>query len=287
MPSPISSSCLPRRLRRPDQQPEGDPPQGRDVQAVRPAGRGQVPRRGEQRQENQREQRVRDDQQPQALAPAGVGQPAPDRDQDLDRRRQLVPGLGSRAEPHGDTDCAASPRWRTGLPGPRAGLVAAAHPRPSPPGGTARPGWRGPQAARACAGSAGSVGPGGRPPWNPPLASGRVPSSRGLGPTEVAEPGDAASPAAWDGSSRTTGPCGEASDSSTGSATSSLVTAPPRRKVPARPSPSNTHPSGPQASSACCLDTVGSLTTTSLSALRPILMVRPRSKLWRWPSQLT
>src|SRR5690349_10086885 len=37
----------------------------------------------------------------------------------------------------------------------------------------------------AQAGAAGAVGPaglGGRPPWNPPEASGLVPSSRGLGP---------------------------------------------------------------------------------------------------------
>ena len=97
----------------------------------------------------------------------------------------------------------------------------------------------------------------------------------------------AAGLAGWDGSSRTTGPCGEASDSSTGSATSSLVTALPRRKVPARPRPSNTHPSGLHAIRACCRDTVGSLTTTSLSVLRPILTVWSRSKLCRWPSQLT
>jgi hypothetical protein len=83
------------------------------------------------------------------------------------------------------------------------------------------------------------------------------------------------------------GPCGEASVSSTGSATRSLVTTPPRRKVPARPRPSNTQPSGLQASRACCLDTVGSLTTTSLSVLRPILTVWSCSKLYRWPSQLT
>ena len=89
------------------------------------------------------------------------------------------------------------------------------------------------------------------------------------------------------GSNRITGPCGEARASSTGSRSSSLVTALPCWKVPARPRPSNIHPSGPKASRACCRDTVGSLTTTSLSVLRPILTTWLCSKLYRWPSQLT
>ena len=35
---------------------------------------------------------------------------------------------------------------------------------------------------------AGGVSPGGRPPWNPPMASGPVPSSRGLGPVSPPQP---------------------------------------------------------------------------------------------------
>jgi hypothetical protein len=50
-------------------------------------------------------------------------------------------------------------------------------------------------------------------------------------------------------------------------------------KVPARPWPSNTHPSGPHATWACWRDTVGSLTTTSFSKLRPIRTVWPGWKL--------
>src|SRR5262249_10347093 len=92
-------------------------PQRRDIQAVRPAGGGQVARRGEQRQEYQWQQRVGDDQQAQALTPPGVGQPAANRDQDLDRGGQLVLGLGRRTEPQGD----AATRQRRG--GRRAGMA--------------------------------------------------------------------------------------------------------------------------------------------------------------------
>ncbi len=163
-----------------------------------------------------------------------------------------------------------------------------AAPAPQPAGGK---GAAGPAAGRngapgpATAAGTGAPGPG--------VTTGTAPGGAGACQSALAGAGGPASssgttgPACRGGSSRTTGPCGEASDSSTGSATSSLVTALPRRNVPARPRPSNVHPSGPQASRACCRDTVGSLTTTSLSVLRPILTVRPCSNWYRRPSQLT
>jgi len=86
------------------------------------------------------------------------------------------------------------------------------------------------------------------------------------------------------GSIRSTGPCGEARDSSTTSRITSLLTAPPPRKVPARPWPSYTHPSGRQASTACWRDTVGSLMTTSFSELRPMRTVWLGAKLYCRPS---
>jgi hypothetical protein len=86
------------------------------------------------------------------------------------------------------------------------------------------------------------------------------------------------------GSIRSTGPCGEASDSATASRIASRVTGLPPRKVPARPWPSNTQPSAPHTTTACWRDTVGSLITTSLSELRPIRTVWPGAKLNCRPS---
>jgi hypothetical protein len=86
------------------------------------------------------------------------------------------------------------------------------------------------------------------------------------------------------GSIRSTGPCGEARASSTASRITSLLTVLPLRKVPARPWPSYTHPSGRHVSTACWRDTVGSLMTTSLSELRPIRTVRLGAKLYCRPS---
>src|ERR1700684_3515013 len=57
--SPLMLTATLRALAGPDQQPEDDGPQRRDVQAVGPAGGGQVARRGEQGDEDEREQPVR------------------------------------------------------------------------------------------------------------------------------------------------------------------------------------------------------------------------------------
>ena len=73
-----------------DQQPETDRPERRDVEAVGPARRGQALRVSEQREEHQRQQRVHDDQEPQALPPGREVQPASDREKDVDRLGHLA-----------------------------------------------------------------------------------------------------------------------------------------------------------------------------------------------------
>ena len=139
--------------------------------------------------------------------------------------------------------------------------------------------------SRGGAGLRGIAAAGTGPAWLAPAAAAPSVSTGAAG---TGSPGSAAAGLAGPGgSNRITGPCGEARASSTGSRSSSLVTALPRWNVPARPRPSNIHPFGPKASRACCRDTVGSLTTTSLSVLRPILTTWSCSKLYRWPSQLT
>jgi hypothetical protein len=64
-----------------------------------------------------------------------------------------------------------------------------------------------------------------------------------------------------------------------GPVTSSVATGWPPAKVPLRPSGSSTHPCWPHVSLRCKRETVGSVTTMSLSELRPIVAVLPGSKL--------
>ncbi len=88
-----------------------------------------------------------------------------------------------------------------------------------------------PGAPGSCPGGTGAASAGGDG------ASGPVPMSSTL----IAAPVGGSA-----GSIRSTGPCGEASASSTGSRTTSRVTVVPAQEGScARPSPSNTHPSGP------------------------------------------
>src|SRR5579859_6950202 len=125
--------------------------------------------------------------------------------------------------------------------GAAAGLPGAAIPGTAPaPHAAGGNGAAGPAARNGAPGPAVSAGAGAPGPF---VADGTAPATAAAGPSAPAGaaglPSSRAAGAAGrgGGSSRSTGPSGEASDSSTASATTSLVTSLPRRNVPARPRP--------------------------------------------------